>query len=177
MNEIWKDIKGYEGLYQISNWGEVKSFQKWKKAGCPSEYILRHALLKNGYHTVMLYKGGTKKKFLVHRLVASAFIPNPYNLPHINHIDEDVSNNRADNLEWCTPLYNNCYGTARFRAMITSGTPVVQKLINGQVLAIYITTTVAQEITGISRKEIAACVRGDLATAGGFVWEKYTVRI
>ena len=172
MKEIWKDIAGYEGLYQISTLGRVKSFKKWKRANCPEEYILKPAPIQSGYHTVMLYKDGSKKKFLVHRLVATAFIPNPDNLPHINHIDEDVSNNRVDNLEWCTPQYNNCYGTARFRAMLATGTPVEQRLINGQLIATYVSTTIAQEITGVSRKEIAACLRGVLKTAGGYIWTK-----
>jgi hypothetical protein len=172
MNEIWKNISGYEGLYQVSNFGRVKSFCKWKRASCPDEYILKDSINNRGYHQVMLYKNTVKKKFLVHRLVAEAFIPNPENLPHINHIDENTGNNSVENLEWCTPQYNNCYGTARFRAMITQGIPVQQRLINGQLLATYTTTTIAQEITGISRKEIAACIRGDLKTAGGFVWTK-----
>lgn len=172
MQEIWKDIVGYEGLYQISNMGHVKSFKKWKRANCPDEYILKHALLQNGYHSVTLYKDNKRKKYLVHRLVAAAFIENPNNLPHINHIDEDVNNNRVDNLEWCTPQYNNCYGTARFRAMLTTGTPVEQRLTNGQLLATYVSTTIAQEITGISRKEIAACLRGVIKSAGGYVWTK-----
>lgn len=172
MDEIWKDVDGFEGLYQVSNMGRVKSFKKWKRAGSPDEYILKNCKNNRGYHTVTLYRGKERHKFLVHRLVASAFIPNPNDLPHINHMDENIDNNNADNLEWCTPQYNNCYGTARFRQMLTTGTPVKQALINGTVIATYRTTTIAQEITGISRKEIAACVRGHLATAGGFIWSK-----
>jgi hypothetical protein len=172
MQEIWKDIIGYEGLYQVSNLGRVKSFHKWKRASCPDEYILKSEPNNRGYHQVMLYKDGHRHKFLVHRLVASVFVPNPDNLPHINHIDEDISNNRASNLEWCTPLYNNCYGTAKFRAMITQAIPVSQKLINGQWLATYVSASVAQEITGISRKEINACIRRDLDSAGGFIWTR-----
>jgi hypothetical protein len=120
----------------------------------------------------MLYKNGSKKKFLVHRLVAQAFIENKNNFPHINHIDENIENNSVENLEWCTAKYNNCYGTGKFRRMLSSGTPVEQRLINGQLLATYTTTTIAQEITGISRKEICACMRGDLQSAGGYIWTK-----
>ena len=172
MDEIWKDVEGYEGFYQVSTLGRVKSFCRWKRASCPEEYILKHAVNNRGYHQVMLYKNGEKKKFLVHRLVAMAFLPNPNCYPHINHIDENVENNCADNLEWCTAQYNNCYGTGKFRRMLTSGRPVEQRLINGQLLATYTTTTIAQEITGISGKEISACVRGDLQSAGGYVWTK-----
>ena len=173
MNEIWKDISGYEGLYQVSNLGRVKSFQKWKRASCPEEFILSPSLSNNGYLQVTLYKQKKRKKLLVHRLVAEGFVRNPDNLPHVNHIDENTKNNRADNLEWCTPQYNNCYGTAKFRAMITTGTPVEQRLINNQLIAIYISTSIAQEITGISRKEISACLRGALDSAGGFIWCKH----
>lgn len=173
MNEIWKDIQGYEGLYQISNLGRVKSYRQWKRASCPAEYILKNSIANNGYCQITLYKDRKKKKFLVHRLVAEAFIPNPKNLPHINHKDENPSNNNVNNLEWCTPQYNNCYGTARFRAMITNGYPVNQYLINGQWLATYVTSSVAADITGISIKEISACIRGDLHSAGGFIWSKF----
>lgn len=170
MDEQWKDISGYEGLYQVSSCGRVKSFKKWKRAKCPDEYILKHHLHNKGYHSVTLYKGKEKHKYLVHRLVADAFLPNEKNLPQVNHIDENIDNNAVENLEWCTALYNNCYGTAKFRAMVTVGRPVEQRLINGQLLATYISTSVAQEITGVSRREIAACVRGKLDSAGGFVW-------
>lgn len=172
MKEIWKDIDGYEGLYQVSNLGRVKSFHKWKKASCPDEYILKTDQNNRGYHQVMLYKDGTRHKFLVHRLVANAFIPNPDNLPHINHVDENTGNNRASNLEWCTPQYNNCYGTAKFRAMITKSSPVDQCLINGQWIATYVSTSVAEEITGTKAGEINACIRGVLDSAGGFIWRR-----
>ena len=172
MDEIWKDIEGYEGLYQVSNLGRIKSLQKWKRASCPDEYILKPSENNCGYYQVMLYRHTKKKKFLIHRIVAQAFVPNPDNLPHINHIDENKTNNCADNLEWCTPRYNNCYGTAKFRAMLTIGKPVEQRLVNGQLLAIYITPTIAEQITGISRKEISACIRGDICSAGGFIWKQ-----
>lgn len=172
MCELWKSIKDFEGLYEISNLGRVKSLRKWKRASCPDEYILKPYQNNRGYLLVTLYKKSGKRKFLVHRLVADAFIDNPHNLPHINHIDENVSNNRADNLEWCTPMYNNCYGTAKFRRMITIGYPVEQRLINNTLIATYTSVSIAQEITGISRTEITACIRGDLASAGGFIWTK-----
>ena len=172
MSEMWKDIDGYEGLYQVSNTGKVKSFRAWKRAKCPNEYILKPTANNRGYLAVTLYKDASKRKYLVHRLVAEAFIPNPNNYPQINHIDEDITNNSFENLEWCTPLYNNCYGTARFRAMLTTGKPVEQRLINGQLLATYVTATIAQDITGISAKEINACIRGFLHSAGGFIWTR-----
>lgn len=172
MNEVWKNVKGYENMYQVSNRGRVKSFKKWKRGKSPDEYILKPNLNNRGYSYVTLYGNGERHKYLIHRLVAEAFIPNPQNLPHINHIDENIKNNSADNLEWCTPMYNNCYGTAKFRKMLTIAYPVEQRLINGTLLATYTSVYIAQEITGISRKEITACIRGSLVSAGGFIWTK-----
>lgn len=101
MEEIWKDIEGYEGLYQISNLGRVWSVRK---------EIYRKPCIVSNYYGVSLTKDGHYDTFSIHRLVAEAFIPNPLNLPQVNHIDEDKLNNRADNLEWCTAKYNCNYG-------------------------------------------------------------------
>lgn len=171
MEEIWKDIQGYEGLYQISSFGRVKSFHKWKRASCTEEYILNPTTAENDYANVTLYKNNRRKKFLVHRLVAEAFIPNPGNMPHINHKDENKLNNNVDNLEWCTPLYNNRYGTAKFRAIMTKGKPVEQYMINDQWLATYANISVASELSGVPHKEIYQCAAGRLHSAGGFVWK------
>lgn len=103
--EIWKDIKGYEGLYQVSNCGRIKSFHK-KENGA----IIKVAV-KRGYYQAGLRKNGLRKFYQVHRLVAQAFIENKDNLPQVNHIDENKLNNNVENLEWCTVSYNNCYGT------------------------------------------------------------------
>ena len=105
--EEWRDIEGYEGLYQISNLGRVKSFPRPTTPGG----ILKINKRKDGYCSVMLCKNGKTKRFSVHRLVAQAFIPNPNNLPIINHKDENPSKNIVDNLEWCDYEYNNNYGT------------------------------------------------------------------
>lgn len=172
MTEIWKDIAGYEGIYQVSNTGKIKSFQRWKRAKSPDEYLLKQYVANNGYCQVTLYRDGGKRKFLVHRLVAEAFIPNPNGYGYINHMDENKENNRADNLEWCTIQYNNAYGTARLRKMLTIGYPVEQRLSTGQLLATYVSVAVASEITGASHKDICACIRGQLNSAGGFAWTK-----
>ena len=172
MKEEWKDIDGYEGLYQISNKGRVKSFRQWKRASCPAEYLLKPSVAQNGYLQVTLYKAKTKRKFLIHRLVALAFVPNPNSFLCINHKDENKQNNAADNLEWCTVQYNNSYGTAKYRRLLTMSYPVAQKLASGEVIAIYMSTAIAEEITRISKREITACLRGALQSAGGFVWSK-----
>ena len=116
MIELWKDIKTYEGLYQVSNLGNVKSVDRYIYAGDNSnhkyQHIKEHYLKLNGgrkYIQVILCKNGKTKAFLVHRLVAEAFIPNPNNLPCVNHKDENPKNNHVDNLEWCTYSYNNTY--------------------------------------------------------------------
>lgn len=114
MEEIWKDIKGYEGLYQVSNLGRVKSLGRYQKAKLGSIQYRGDRLLKpwlrKDYLTVRLVDNGKGKNYSIHRLVAEAFIDNPDNLPCVNHKDFNTKNNVATNLEYCTVLYNNCYG-------------------------------------------------------------------
>lgn len=113
MQEIWKDIKGYEGKYMVSNLGRVKALY------AHHEKILKQYPDEDGYLQLALSKHSKQKWFRVHRLVATTFIPNELDLPWVNHKDEDKSNNRVDNLEWCTPRYNNTYGTAQVKRAIT----------------------------------------------------------
>lgn len=108
MKEIFKDIPGYEGLYQVSNLGNVKSL-RYNKSN--RQVILKPKLTKTGYCRVGLHFRGVSKDFYIHRLVAEAFLPNPDNLPVVNHKDENKLNNNVENLEWCTYYYNNKYGT------------------------------------------------------------------
>lgn len=112
MEEVWKDIPRYEGMYQVSNLGRVKSLDRIGLAG-QKIYgrVLKACYDKNGYCLVNLYKGGKCKTFRVHRLVAEQFIENPRNYPMINHRDEMKTNNCTDNLEWCDAKYNANYGT------------------------------------------------------------------
>lgn len=104
--EIWKDIPGYEGLYKVSNLGNVKSLKRNGIKGI----ILKGEKDEFDYKRVTLCKKNKTKKYKVHRLVAQAFIPNPNNLPQINHKDENSKNNNVENLEWCTAKYNSNYG-------------------------------------------------------------------
>lgn len=134
--EVWKDIPDYEGLYVVSNYGRIKSLERkipCKGRGNSNSYVFVHEKIKSygdnghGYCITSLYKSNKSKMFYVHRLVAQAFIPNPLNLPSVNHKDEDKRNNcvcfnndgsiciEKTNLEWCTYLYNNMYGTAKAR--------------------------------------------------------------
>ena len=106
MTEIWKDVLGYEGLYQISNFGRVKSLprtvRKRHGTGVRKEKILQGGIYPNGYKFVCLCESGEKKMKMIHRLVAEAFISNPLNFPTVNHIDGNKLNNHVENLEWCT---------------------------------------------------------------------------
>lgn len=119
--EIWKDIKGYEGLYQVSNLGRVKSL---KVSKIKSERIRKSYQQSSGYISIVLCKNGKAVNHKVHRLVASAFIDNPNNLPEINHKDENKANNKVDNLEWCDSSYNKNYGTRTEKFIRSRGTPV-----------------------------------------------------
>ena len=108
MEEIWKDIPGYEGLYQVSNFGNIKSLN-WKNMGkAKNMYLKPHC---HGYLQIELFNNGVKKTYMVHRLVAQSFIDNPGGYPFVNHKDENKTNNCAWNLEWCTAKYNSNYGT------------------------------------------------------------------
>lgn len=117
--EIWKDIKGYEGKYQISSYGRIRSLKRTAIRSYRGNYLVKNKILKQstdkrGVKRVGLYNNG-RHTFQVHRLVAQTFIPNPNDLPDINHIDENPSNNNVENLEWCTREYNNNYGTRNER--------------------------------------------------------------
>jgi hypothetical protein len=115
INEIWIDIKNYEGIYQISNFGNVKSIMRIGKHNKGRKWQIRkERTLKNrndgrGYYSVILYKGNTKISYRIHRLVAKAFIPNINNRPEINHKDGNKQNNNVDNLEWCTRKENTSH--------------------------------------------------------------------
>lgn len=111
--EIWKDIEGYEGMYQVSNLGRVRALDRVKPNSggqITKGHVLPQSDNGHGYQFVSLWKFNKGRRFYVHRLVASAFIPNPNNFPIINHKDENKSNNRYENLEWCTQKYNINYG-------------------------------------------------------------------
>ena len=116
MNEEWRPIEGYEGLYEVSSYGRVRSLDRYDNRNCFRKgKVLSPAKDKNGYLKVVLNCNGKCKTINVHRLVALTFLPNPDNLPCVNHKNEDKTDNRVDNLEWCTVKYNLSYGTARIR--------------------------------------------------------------
>lgn len=121
MEEIWKDIFGYEGIYQISNLGRVKRLPvKDARGHLRKEKFLTPCLNSCGYLHVGLTKQNVHKKKTIHRLLMEAFVPNPNNLPEINHINENKTDNSLSNLEWCTHYQNMNSGTAEQRALLNS---------------------------------------------------------
>ena len=120
IEEIWRPVVGYEGLYEVSSYGRVRSLDRYVKGKGESYWLRKGRVLSpikdtNGYLLINLCCNGKPKTINVHRLVAQAFIPNPDNLLEVNHIDEDKINNRADNLEWCSRKYNINYGSRNIR--------------------------------------------------------------
>ena len=175
--EIWKDIKGFEGKYQVSNLGNVKSlnYNRTKK-----ERILTPKK-RSGYLIVTLSKKGIHKDFLIHRLVAQAFIEKPENLPEVNHIDENKLNNRVENLEWCDRKYNNNYGThnemilktRKLRNRKNAEKPVLQFTKDGKFVNEYKSISEAERCTEIYNGSICKCCKNikGYNSAGGYIWK------
>lgn len=171
MNEIWKDINGYEGLYQISNLGRVKSVDRYLIDGrFINGGIMAIRISNSGYLRVGLRNGKEQKTFLVHRLVAEAFISNPDNLPQVNHKDENKENNCVENLEWCTAKYNNNYGTHVERSTAPQRKTVYQYSIDGQFIKEWPSSIEIQRQLSFSQGNISACCRGERKTAYGYKW-------
>lgn len=127
MTEIWKDIEGFEGLYQVSNLGNIKSLSRIYFSGnrhntkkYVEEHILTPRKTKTGYCRVMFVKDGKKQDYYIHRIVALTFLQNPDNLPDVNHKDENKENNSVDNLEFCTRKYNCNYGDRNNKVSIAN---------------------------------------------------------
>ena len=173
-SEVFLSVAGYDGLYEVSNLGNVKSLRSGK--------LLKQASNKDGYKMVSLTKNGKSRGFSVHRLVALTFIPNSQGLPEVNHKDENPSNNCADNLEWCTRKYNLNYGGYRERMSKTQkeiGThnkSVSAYDKDGKFVKSYDSITKAEDELGIGNNCISQCLRGKQKTAGGYIW-KYNKKL
>lgn len=161
----WKEVKGYEGLYLVSDSGDVVSVTRGLKIPQVNE---------DGYLRVQLCKGGVQKNYYVHRLVAEAFIENPQGLPIINHRDENKMNNVVDNLEWCTNLYNNTYGTRMERVANARKdkrtVAILQFDIDGKFVRRWDGVYLACRELGVCKASVHRCIRGKQNTAGGFRW-------
>ena len=177
--EIWKDIKDYEGLYQVSNLGRVKSLARKSKhsrgyIAYYKEKILAPASIK-GYLVVNLSKDGSNKRYYIHRLVASAFIPNPDNLPEVNHIDENKMNNSVENLEWCNHSYNSNHGTRaeRISKANTNNIKISKSVLCVETGIIYASVHEAGRQMNLDFSQIATVCRGyrNRKTYAGYHWK------
>lgn len=173
--EIWKPVLGYEGLYEVSNLGRVKSLPRMEVCGSlirkRSGRILKPDVRK-GYERVTLCKDGKLQRIFVHRIVATAFIPNPNNLPFINHKDETPSNNSVENLEWCDAFYNMNYGTCKIRQALNNPRRkvVYQYSLDGKFIAEYSSSRQAGLALGVCQAGISSCCNGKAKTAHGYKW-------
>lgn len=154
--EIWKDVVGYEGRYKVSNLGNVMSVN-YLNTG--KAQLLSKCPMNRGYLVVALSKGNKAKLKLVHRLVAEAFLPNPDNLPQINHKDKDRWNNSVDNLEWCDSQYNVVYSVGKAVRCI-------------ELDRVFESAIEAGREMGICDNSIRKCYKGIYKTAGGYHWER-----
>ena len=158
MEEIWKPVRNYEGLYEVSNLGRVKSLN-YNRTG--KERIMKGLDNGHGYLFVQLCKDGKVNNCRINRLVAQAFLPNPNNLPEVNHKDKIRTNNRVDNLEWCTTQHNIEYSLAKAVIGINK--------VSGLILE-FPSTREASRQTDINHSSICACLKGRQKSAGGFYW-------
>jgi len=194
MKEIWRDIPGYEGVYQASNTGRIKSLSRIVSIGenkrIIPEKILTPEKSVHGYLRVKL-SNGKSKRFFVHRLVALTYLPNPNNYRCINHKDETRTNNfvfinddrsvdvEKSNIEWCTHKYNSNYGTCKERAKVTRHANkkvwkrVEQLDLDGNHIAYYPSIKDAQNNNNIHGCHVSECCRGLRKKANGFIWRYY----
>lgn len=184
MREIWKDIVGYEGIYQVSNFGNVKSLSFGPKNIRESGTIklLRQTPSNCGYYKVELYKNGKSKMMYVHRLVATAFIPNPDKKPQVNHIDGNKANNVLSNLEWASRRENQLhaiYHGLRTRSPMLGRTgsnnpsskAILQYDLSGNFIREWCGISEAARSLGISSSSISNCLSGKTKTSYGSVWK------
>ena len=163
MKEIWKNIEGFGGLYQVSNLGRVKSSY--------TNRVLKGYKDTCGYLLVGLYKNNIRSSKKIHRLVAQAFIPNPDNKSQVNHIDEDKTNNNLSNLEWVTAKENLNHGTRTERMSKTQSIPIIATNIKtGESKEFYGLRECSRQV-GLHPQNISAVLKGRLKQTGGYTFK------
>lgn len=161
MEEIWKDVKDYEGIYKVSNYGNVISYARNGTRGGEKDKIERH-----GYYRVKLWKNKQVKTFSIHRLVAQAFVPNPLGKPQVNHKDGNKKNNYFENLEWCSASENMVHA---YKNGLVKTRPVYQ-IKDGKIVNTFLNIHMAAVETKIPYSSIYRCANGILKQAGGYDW-------
>ena len=177
MEEQWKPVKGYEGLYEVSNMGRVKSLHYNRS---DKEKVMVLGKTTRGYMNVVLCKNKKHRTFTVHRLVAETFIPNPLCLYTVNHKNEIKTDNRVENLEWMSLADQNRYGTRTERAIaksrITNRNNALSKQVlqfdkNGCFIAEYPPIREVHRLFGFDACHISSCCNNKRNTANGYVWK------
>lgn len=179
MDEAWKDILGYEGFYQISNLGRIKSLPRYRKNGKTSGKYLQRGIIRKNYDSktyscINLSKEGKTKTHFIHILVANAFLDKIEGKNYVNHIDGNKHNNNVNNLEWCTASENQRHALATgLRNKNANSIKIIQYDLSGNVIKIWESLMEASRQNNISEGAISNCINKRNKTAGGFRWEKY----
>jgi hypothetical protein len=178
MSVKWADVIGYEGLYEVSTDGRIRTVQHVTNGHTiPSKELAVSIYKSQRYARVRLYKDGKSKDILVHRIVAETFIPNPENKPQVNHIDGNRTNNRVDNLEWCTQAENNRHAIDNglqnpYTAIEATKKKVLQLSMDGEFIKEWSSLTEAAKSLKLQVSNISHCCSGRIRSTGGYKWRR-----